>query len=695
MIIANENIVNMIDSPSRELNARVELYEGSTLLQIFKYSDALKSVAVDRVGQQGKFFGFGVVQKLTVELMDKERAINITDKNTLELEFGVDADYVYCYPFFKVTEVKRNENTNDLTITAYDALNDAATHTVKELELPTSYTIREFVIKCGKLLGLVINIEGVTDSSFELNFETGANFEGTETIRQALDAVAEATQTVYFVNSQWELTFKRLDKDGSAVKTIDKSKYFTLDSGTNKTLVTICSATELGDNVSDTITETVTTKNRISKAVKVTHSNDVYADYVATDTGDSISHTIRGNVGTGLLKYDTGLLMFPYANKGTIATCGIPVSVGNFVLSFKYELLEQGAYNNQIALLIYAGDASKRIVDATVSPSADRIQIPFTVTEEVIALGDKVCVTFRANNNYIRIADMQIEKGTTATNYEYPFEPYERDITGDTQYIRNNPFWELRDDVGALVSAAVDNVGGMSINPFTCDARGNFLLEIGDRLDFVTKDNKTITSYLLNDTITYNGGLSQNMSWSGEDNSAETDSNPVTLGEKLKQTYAKVDKANKQIELLVSETDANSEQISKLQMDTQAITASVGVINKDIDELSKKVEVAVTPEDVTIAIKQEAEKGTNKVTTNTGFTFNDEGLTITKNTSEMSTQITEDGMTVSKDGNEVLTANNKGVKAIDLHAKTYLIIGKNSRFEDYEENRTGCFWIGG
>jgi hypothetical protein len=45
----------------------------------------------------------------------------------------------------------------------------------------------------------------------------------------------------------------------------------------------------------------------------------------------------------------------------------------------------------------------------------------------------------------------------------------------------------------------------------------------------------------------------------------------------------------------------------------------------------------------------------------------------------------------------VIYAKNEGVMAYDLHAKTYLIIGESSRFEDYEKNgetRTGCFWIG-
>ena len=86
--------------------------------------------------------------------------------------------------------------------------------------------------------------------------------------------------------------------------------------------------------------------------------------------------------------------------------------------------------------------------------------------------------------------------------------------------------------------------------------------------------------------------------------------------------------------------------------------------------------------------------GVNKVDTGKGFRFDENGLSISQKGSEMSTLIDNDGMKVSKSGQVVLTADNKGVDAVNLHASTYLIIGNNSRFEDYGADRTGCFWIG-
>lgn len=532
MIATKECFPEMISSPVRKIGARVELYNGSTLLQIFQYTDALKSFNIERVGE-GKFFGFGICHRLNVKLIDKDRQINITTANTIEIEFGVECDFMYPYPLFYVSEVHRDENTNELSITAYDALYAAAAHTVSELELANSYSILEFTVACATFLGLPLRLVNVNDNSFDTIYGEGANFDGTETIREALDAIAEATQTIYYINNEWALTFKRLDIDGAAVLPITKDCYISLSSKTNRRLTTITHATELGDNVSASTTE-----------------------------------------------------------------------------------------------------------------------------------------------------------------------------SGSTQYVRDNPFWDLRDDIGTLVDNALAAIGGLTINQFECEWRGNFAAEIGDKIELTTKDNQSVISYLLNDTISYDGFLSEKTEWKYEDNEEETADNPSTLGEALKQTYARVDKANKQIDLVASETAANTESISALQINTESISASVQKvetalgetvegINDSISTLTQKVEATMSAEDVNIAIKSELANGVDKVVTETGFKFDAEGLTVSKTGSEMTTTITEDGMKVYRDKTAVLTANNNGVDAVNLHATTYLIVGNNSRFEDFGSNRTGCFWIGG
>lgn len=530
MITANTNIVNMINSPVRKIAARVELYEGSTLVDTFTYDGKLMSLTIERISEGGKFFGFGICQHVEVKILDVEREVDyITKSHSIKIAYGVNNDYTYPHPTFYITQSRRDENTNELTIYGYDLIYPAATHYTSELIYDIPYTLLDFAEACGNLLnanGVLTQRIGASETCFGISYDEGnlANLEGTESIRDVLDDIAEATQTIYFVNNEDKLVFKRLDKDAAADLELSKAKYMELETKDGRRLQTIMKTSELGDNIHASATE-----------------------------------------------------------------------------------------------------------------------------------------------------------------------------VGSTQYVRDNAFWDLRGDVATLVDNAVAAVGGLSIRQFTCSWRGNFLTEPGDKISLITKDGGAVITYLLNDTIEYNGGFQETTEWHYEEDEGETASNPSSLGDVLKQTYAKVDKVNKEIELVVSEVEGFDESISKLEMDTNSIQATVEststTLDTEISKLNTKVDAVITPEQVDIAIQKEMAKGVDKVTTVTGFTFDEEGLTISKSGSEISTQITEDGMTVSKGGEDVLIADNMGVQAIDLHAKTYLIVGTYSRFEDYGTGRTGCFWI--
>lgn len=595
-------------SAVNRVNAKVELYNGSTLVTTYTCNDRLQDFTVERVGQNNKFFGFGIIHKLTVNLIDLDRSLTITKNNSFKVYLGYGDQFENPYPTFYADSISRDENTNTITVVAYDILAAANTHTVAEIQVP--YTIRQFAAAATTLLGVAaVNFIGVADEAcLNTYYETGANFEGTESYKAALDSIAEVTQTIYYLDNQNRLIFKRLDKDGAAVFTIGKDIYYDLESGEKRVLNTIVSATELGDNISS-------------------------------------------------------------------------------------------------------------------SAGSD----------------------------------------------------------GVTQYIRNNPFWDLREDRATLIDNAIAAIGGISADQFYCDWDGNFLLEMGDKINIIAEDDSNLVSYLLNDSIHYDSTLSELSQWIHTDKD-ETASNPSSLGEVLKQTYAKVDKQNKTIELVAGETKDNTANIAALQLTVNGISASVksldettktltndlgevsGTVNthteniaalvakdneitasvssveaktnelddslnitnqnisklqltaEDIstsvssletniterlngidtnyDALAKEVNTKVTASDITVAIAEERRKGAEKVTTSTGFTFDSNGLTITKSNSEISTNIDEDGLSVYRYNEEVLTADNSGVQAKNLHATTYLIIGKNTYFADYGIDRAGCFWSG-
>ena len=547
MIETTQTSLDALVSPSREIKAKIDFFDGTTKKATFTGSDKIKKFQIERAGEEGKFFGFGVGQKLELELLDKDRELNIVKGNTFDVYLTADTTYTKILSC-EVDSIKRDEKTNGLTITAYDTIFKASGLQVKDLILTKHYTIKDFCEACGAKLG--VSVKGI--DTFLLSYPNGANFDGAETLREALDMVAEATQTIYFMDSTNALVFKKLDKAGPSLLSIDKNIYFEYKNNGPRVLKTICSTNELGDDVSESGT-----------------------------TGDA------------------------------------------------------------------------------------------------------------------------------------------------TQFVRDNAFWELREDITDLVHNAVVAVGGLSISQFECKWRGNFYLEIGDKIQILGKDNSSAITYLLNDTLVYNGGLNQTSSWKYKD-SGETASNPTNLGEAIKQTYAKVDKQNKEITLLASEVNTiQGEQktlitdIAELKVAKDSINASVSQItenqsglnsaltdlqnaftdqNKTNDEqfdtLTQKVESSMTADQVHLAISTELSKGVDKVTTSTGFTFNEAGLTISKSDSEISTNIDEDGMSIYKNNEEVLTADNTGVTQINATIKQYLIVGKNSRFEDYGSDRTGCFWIG-
>ena len=381
----------------RRVKAKALHYSNGALANTFTENNRIKSIEIQRVGENSKFFGFGISHRLNIKLIDVNRELNFTTSDYFSVSIGLE-EYTQ-FPHMYITETNRDENTNELSITAYDLLDKFKKHTFSELTLTKPYTIADVVNAVATFLGISVSIPNL--DVFNISYADGANLEGTESLYDLLTAAAEATQTIFYMNSSNTLVFKRLDISGNPALTITKEDYITLDSGDNRRLQTVCHATELGDNVSASTTK-----------------------------------------------------------------------------------------------------------------------------------------------------------------------------IGTTQYVRDNPFWELRDDIDTLVDNALAAVGNMTINQFSCEWRGNPLLNPGDKIALTTKDNQTVVSYLLNDTLTFDGSLSQKSEWNYED-SEEDESNPSDLGEALKQTYARVDKVNKKVNILVSQVETNKSNISSLQLNTESISATV------------------------------------------------------------------------------------------------------------------------
>ena len=146
---------------------------------------------------------------------------------------------------------------------------------------------------------------------------------------------------------------------------------------------------------------------------------------------------------------------------------------------------------------------------------------------------------------------------------------------------------------------------------------------------------------------------------------------------------------------LTAMVQSQQQQVQEVKDAQEDAQNALEGLDQSVQEISSRVELALTSDQVEIAIEKKLAQGVDSVTTKTGFTFDDEGLTVSKTGSEMTTQVTEDGMTVSRSGTQVLVVDNQGVEATNLHAKTFLILAGKARLEPYGADRMGCFWIGG
>lgn len=531
-------------APVRTFSANVRLQEDADNpenISVYSHEDRIKKIEIQRVGDNSKFFGYGVCQRLSIDMVDLPDEITPISHSSIKINIGIkveDGSYEYVsYPTFYMNEKNRHEEDGDITLTAYDKIYDLSNHYVSELNLTAPYTIKQFIEACAAVLGLYVYYDGLelTDPMLMLEYPNGANFEGHENLRDALNAAAEATQTIYFIDYDDRIRLKRLDVSGASVASITPEDYFNFSHSDSRRLTKVAHITELGDNVES-----------------------------------------------------------------------------------------------------------------------------------------------------------------------------ESTITGTTQYVRNNPFWEMRDDIAEIVTTASANIYGLTIHQFDCSWRGFPLLEIGDKIELqqVNVDGSVENSYVIDDVITYDGGYTQETQWTYQNSDAETEAAPANIGDALGQTYAKVDKINKEITLVASDVQDNYEEIAAIRLDTKSINQSVVNLQKNvdgsiegiegtIDALTKRVDQTITADSVETTVKTIIEQnGATKVIT-TSSTFDENGLTIAKDGSELTTTMSHDGLVINRDDMEVLRVDNQGVNAANLHATTYLIIGTNSRFEDYDNNtRTGCFWIG-
>ena len=228
-----------------------------------------------------------------------------------------------------------------------------------------------------------------------------------------------------------------------------------------------------------------------------------------------------------------------------------------------------------------------------------------------------------------------------------------------------------------FMAGICDALFGLSFELYELESFGIGYLSFGELFTLQTADGTLHKALMLCDDLQITQGVSE-ASYLEEPAATTTDYTAASTTDKvLNKTILKVDKQAQEITALVSKTDNISSSVDGIA--TQVTHLNEVMI--DSDSLDIKISTAIGEID--------------SITTSTGYTFDQDGLHINKSGEAMENLLDNTGMYVNRGGDNILTANNDGVDAINLRSRQYLIIGDNSRIENYANGRTACFFIGG
>ncbi len=245
--------------------------------------------------------------------------------------------------------------------------------------------------------------------------------------------------------------------------------------------------------------------------------------------------------------------------------------------------------------------------------------------------------------------------------------------------IENNQIMDShRED---FIDGILGAVLGLNFELYELESFGIGYLNLGDFFTIQTPDGTNHAALMLCDDFKITQGLSET-SYLEAPEATETDYTAASDDDRvLNKTILKVDKQAQEITALVSKTENLASDIDGL---SGAITHLTEIM---VDSDSVDIKISTAIEEI------------NSITTSTGYTLDQDGLHIQKvvdgEPEEMENLLDNTGMYVKRDGEDILAANNEGVDAINLRSRQFLIIGDNSRFENYGSARTACFFIGG
>ena len=156
-----------------------------------------------------------------------------------------------------------------------------------------------------------------------------------------------------------------------------------------------------------------------------------------------------------------------------------------------------------------------------------------------------------------------------------------------TQYVRENCFYtQLKDtQIKNALQYAINNVGNSYLYEYSIKWRGITATEPFDIISFANKDGLYVETVLFNDTISYNGGLIEQSSWSykAQDETEESSG----IGERINNTFARVNKVDNTVKIHAGLINNLQEEYAELNVTVDGINTKVQKNTGDISTLNQ------------------------------------------------------------------------------------------------------------
>ncbi len=283
----------------------------------------------------------------------------------------------------------------------------------------------------------------------------------------------------------------------------------------------------------------------------------------------------------------------------------------------------------------------------------------------------------------------------------------------NTLYIRqDNLFISQQEEIGSIYNAVV----GFKVHNVSCENRGDITLDAWDMLKYTTDQGEY---FALNENeMTFNGVCMSKVKVNipaGKKNETTNIINP-SMDSAIKRVQTIVNEVEGSMTTLTEKTTTietkTLENETKINNNYQNIISQLGDYAKESELISIRESVKTAQNESSYAIqiaKSIQADGVDKIITKTGYTFDEDGLTIERSGAKVKSKLDEAGLDIrdaTGSSNESLmyagydeSTGETIVRTKNLTVNKYLVIGKYSRMEDFNDGSggigTGMFWIGG